>query len=159
MVFSIIVTSIIIQVLSVLHWGIRGTEVTHWTAGQQVERSILHQGHDSYKIHLISPCCPRPCIVLKHQSFNFSRSWAQLFLPPPRPHHTQTHTVLGKHIRYVIRHGSIIILSGCYWYDSITCMHNICWNSLNLRRPWESTLGGIPWGKSHQPYKGGWPVS
>ena len=27
--------------------GIRGTVVTRWTAGQQVERSILHQGHDS----------------------------------------------------------------------------------------------------------------
>ena len=27
--------------------GIRGTVVELWTAGQQVEQSILHQGHDS----------------------------------------------------------------------------------------------------------------
>ena len=27
--------------------GIRGTVVARWTAGQLVERSILHQGHDS----------------------------------------------------------------------------------------------------------------
>ena len=26
---------------------IRGTVVARWTAGQQVERSILHQGHGS----------------------------------------------------------------------------------------------------------------
>ena len=40
--------------------GIRGTMVVHWTAAQQVQRSILHQGHGSYQIHLISPGCPRP---------------------------------------------------------------------------------------------------
>ena len=28
-------------------WGISGTVVAHWTAGQQVERAILHQGQDS----------------------------------------------------------------------------------------------------------------
>ena len=27
--------------------GIRGTVVVRWTAGQQVERSILRQGHDT----------------------------------------------------------------------------------------------------------------
>ena len=27
--------------------GIRGTVVARWTAIQQVERAILHQGHDS----------------------------------------------------------------------------------------------------------------
>ena len=27
--------------------GIRGAMVAHWTAGQQVERLILRQGHDS----------------------------------------------------------------------------------------------------------------
>ena len=32
---------------NVLHGGIRGTVVAHWTAGQQVERLILRQGHDS----------------------------------------------------------------------------------------------------------------
>ena len=27
--------------------GIRGSEVARWTADQQIERSILRQGHDS----------------------------------------------------------------------------------------------------------------
>ena len=27
--------------------GVRGGVVERWTAGQQIERSILHQGHDS----------------------------------------------------------------------------------------------------------------
>ena len=27
--------------------SIRSTVVVHWTAGEQVERSYLHQGHDS----------------------------------------------------------------------------------------------------------------
>ena len=27
--------------------GICGTLVAHWTAGQQVERAIMHLGHDS----------------------------------------------------------------------------------------------------------------
>ena len=30
-----------------LKGGIRGTVVARWTSGQQVERSILRQGHDS----------------------------------------------------------------------------------------------------------------
>ena len=31
-----------------LHWDIHGTVVVRWTAGQQqVDRSILHLGHDS----------------------------------------------------------------------------------------------------------------
>ena len=58
--------------------GIRGTVLAHWTAGQQVERSILHQGMICNKIHLISPGCSRPSIALqvkncglKHQSFHF----------------------------------------------------------------------------------------
>ena len=29
--------------------GSRGTVVARWTAGQLVNRSILHQGHDSYQ--------------------------------------------------------------------------------------------------------------
>ena len=28
--------------------GIRSSVVAHWTADQQVEQVILHQGHDSY---------------------------------------------------------------------------------------------------------------
>ena len=31
--------------------GIRGTVVARYTAGQQVERSFLHQGHDSEQIY------------------------------------------------------------------------------------------------------------
>ena len=30
-----------------MHEGTRGTVVADWTAGKLVERSILHQGHDS----------------------------------------------------------------------------------------------------------------
>ena len=30
-----------------LEGGIHGPVVVHWTAGQHVELSILHQGHDS----------------------------------------------------------------------------------------------------------------
>ena len=36
-------------------WGIRGAVVVCWTAGQQVERSILTRGMIHNKIHLISP--------------------------------------------------------------------------------------------------------
>ena len=35
--------------------GIRGTVVAHWTADQQVERAILHQGHDSLQKSSHSP--------------------------------------------------------------------------------------------------------
>ena len=28
-------------------WAIRGTVVARWTTGQQIERAILRQGHDS----------------------------------------------------------------------------------------------------------------
>ena len=45
--------------------GVSGTVVVHWTAGQKVERWILHQGHDSYKIHPIIPAFPRPSIALQ----------------------------------------------------------------------------------------------
>ena len=49
-----------------------------WTAGQQVEKSVLHQGMIHNKIHLISPGCPQPSIAfltmqnhgLKHHSFH-----------------------------------------------------------------------------------------
>ena len=44
------------------------TVVTRWTAGQEVERSILHQGHVSYQIHLIGPDCPRPSILTNAES-------------------------------------------------------------------------------------------
>ena len=57
--------------------GIRGAMVARWTAGQHVERPILHQRHDSLQIHLISPWGPRPSIAihvqnrgLKHHSFH-----------------------------------------------------------------------------------------
>ena len=39
----------------VLLWGIRGTVVVRWTAGQQVERAILRQGHDSSQNSSHSP--------------------------------------------------------------------------------------------------------
>ena len=37
--------------------GVRGTVAVHWTAGKEVERSILYQGHHMThnKIHLIRP--------------------------------------------------------------------------------------------------------
>ena len=38
---------IIVSELVILTGGIRGTVVACWTAGLQVERSILHQEHDS----------------------------------------------------------------------------------------------------------------
>ena len=34
-------------IISKMCGGIRGTVVVRWTAGQQVSRSILRQGHDS----------------------------------------------------------------------------------------------------------------
>ena len=37
--------------------GIRATVVMCWTVGQQVDRSILRQGHASQQIHLIRPGC------------------------------------------------------------------------------------------------------
>ena len=36
----------LVQNLYVYLGGIRGSVVAHWTAGQQVERSILRKGHD-----------------------------------------------------------------------------------------------------------------
>ena len=42
-----------------------GTIVVCWTAGQQVEQSILHLEHENTKIHIISPCWPRPSIALQ----------------------------------------------------------------------------------------------
>ena len=36
--------------------GSRSTVVAHWTAGH-VEQLILHLGHDSYQIHLVSSGC------------------------------------------------------------------------------------------------------
>ena len=45
--------------------SIRGAVVARWVAGQQVERSILYQGHVSSQIHLISSGCPRSIIALQ----------------------------------------------------------------------------------------------
>ena len=49
-----------------------------WTAGQQVERLTLHQGHDSYQIFIsLAKVIPGPVKLtvqnrgLKHHSFNF----------------------------------------------------------------------------------------
>ena len=58
--------------------GIHGTVVARWTTGQQVERSILHQEHDSsQKIILLVQVVPWPSIGLqvqnhglKHHSFH-----------------------------------------------------------------------------------------
>ena len=47
--------------------GILGAVVARWTAGQLVERSILHQGHDLLQIP-ISPGCPRSSIALQVQN-------------------------------------------------------------------------------------------
>ena len=47
--------------------GIRGTVVACRTAGEQVERSILHQGYHN-KIHLIRPGCPWPRVALQVQN-------------------------------------------------------------------------------------------
>ena len=52
--------------------SIRSSVVECWTVDQLVGWSILHQGHESLKMHLISLSCTRPSIVLhlKHQSFH-----------------------------------------------------------------------------------------
>ena len=42
------------------HDSYRGTVVARWTAGQQVERFMIHD-----KIQLISQGCPRPSIDLQ----------------------------------------------------------------------------------------------
>ena len=39
--------------------------VACWTAGQLIERAILHQGYDSQQIHLINPGCPHSSIALQ----------------------------------------------------------------------------------------------
>ena len=44
-------------------WGIRGTVVARWNTGQQVERSVLHQGHN--KIYIIRQGIPLPSIALQ----------------------------------------------------------------------------------------------
>ena len=47
-------------------WGVRSTVVARWTAGQQVDRAILHQGHDSQQNSYHQPrLSPAP----KHYSF------------------------------------------------------------------------------------------
>ena len=54
-----------IKVFTNAKGGIRSSVVANWTAGQQVERSILHQGHMTHnKIHLIGPGCPLPSLTL-----------------------------------------------------------------------------------------------
>ena len=45
--------------------GDSSTVVASWTAGQQVELSILHQGHDAYQKLLISLGCPLASIALQ----------------------------------------------------------------------------------------------
>ena len=47
---NVIVTDVLLLKYRWILWnirGIRGTVVARWTAHQQVERSILRQGHDS----------------------------------------------------------------------------------------------------------------
>ena len=36
------------------------TVIARWTTDQQVKQSISHLEHDSYKIHIFRPVCPRP---------------------------------------------------------------------------------------------------
>ena len=43
--------------------GVRGTVIARWTAGQQVERSILQRGISHNKIPPIIPGCPRPSVA------------------------------------------------------------------------------------------------
>ena len=46
--------------------GRHGTVVARWTAGQQVERSILHLGYDySHRNKSLAPGCSRPSISLQ----------------------------------------------------------------------------------------------
>ena len=56
-----------------LSGGIRGTVVAGWTTNQQVERSILRQGHDSNqnssRSSRLSPALTVQNRDLKHQSF------------------------------------------------------------------------------------------
>ena len=72
---------------SVVQW------VELWTAGQQVEQSILHEGHAN-KIYLISPDYPLPSVALvqnrglKHHSFHSFFTEAPLL----------SHTISTRHI-------------------------------------------------------------
>ena len=43
--------------------------VARWTAGQPVERSILHQWHDSEQIHVISSGSTQPSLALSAESW------------------------------------------------------------------------------------------
>ena len=55
---------LIIQRKSVHTRGSLSIGLETWTADKQVVRSILHWGMFHTKIHLISPGCPQPSIVL-----------------------------------------------------------------------------------------------
>ena len=82
--YTVYSTMIVLHVLRLFcSWGgIRGTVVARWTAGQQVERSILRQGHGSYQNSSHSPrLSPAQFSLtvhnrgLKHQSFILFCSW------------------------------------------------------------------------------------
>ena len=82
--------------------GISGTMVARWTADQQVEQAILHQGHDSQQIHLISPGCPRPSITLQCR---IMASITTAHLPRPEMHcifNNNISTPQGPVIGYVL---------------------------------------------------------
>ena len=55
--------------------GIRGTVVARWTAGQQVERSILRQGNDSSQISSHSPR-----LSPAQYSLNSAESWPKTLI-------------------------------------------------------------------------------
>ena len=79
LIFFLLVTTLFffnIHYLCIRQGSNHGTVVTHWTAGQHVERLILHLGHDSYKNSshqpMVSPAQYSLAVQncdLKHPSF------------------------------------------------------------------------------------------
>ena len=55
--------------------GIRSTVITRWTAGQQVERSTLHQGHDSQ-----TTSSHKPRLSAAQYSLNSAELWPKTVL-------------------------------------------------------------------------------
>ena len=56
-----------VSILSVGTWSSHSTVVEHWTAGQQVEYSVLHLGHDSYQNLISLGCCHHSIIALQYK--------------------------------------------------------------------------------------------